>query len=537
MSSSAQEQFNYTSGALDPVWVQTEKHGDRPQFTTLSEDIQCDVCIIGAGISGLSTAYELVNRGKDVVLIEAREVLSGETSRTTGHLSNALDDLYPNIKSKHGLDGARAAAESHTWAINRVGELSRELDIDCDYRQLPGYRVSQYQRGTSEYDADVTTIKDDILLASELGIEAEWKDDLAVQGWDGKPDQRGGAVFRKQAAFHPTKYLIGLLKWLTAQSTFRCFTRTRAMSVKEKGIEILGLGNKHVNIQTESGHIIDCNYAVQATCVPLQKLSVVAQEEYHRTYAIAIRTPKGSVEDCLLYDSADPYVYLRTTPCDNKDDYLVVGGMDHKVGQEPTEQRFEALESWTRERFTQASSVDYKWSGQIFEPVDYMAFIGKNQGNDHIFIITGDSGNGLTHGVLAGKLIADEVDGHADSRWTKLYSPKRLISVIKSAPTMIAHDLEANAQYKRLLQSDITDIEDLAPGTGGVLNPTGEKPMAVYRDEKGNVTKMSAFCPHMKGVVCWNQTEKSFDCPVHGSRFSEKGLCVMGPAKGNLPTA
>ena len=399
MSSPSHEQFNYTSGALDPVWVWSNKHGDRPQFQALSENIQCDVCIIGAGISGLSTAYELVTRGKDVVVIEAREVLSGETSRTTGHLSNALDDLYPNIKSKHTIEGARAAAESHTWAINRVGELSQTLGIDCDYRQLPGYRVSQYQRGTAEYEKDIKTIKEDIQLARELGIEAEWKEDLTVRGWDGKPDQRGGAVFQKQAAFHPTKYLVGLLKWLATQENFRCFTRTRAMSVEEKGIEVLGLGNKHVLVQTESGHQVDCNYAVEATCVPLQKLSIVAQEEYYRTYAIAIRAPKGSVEDCLLYDTADPYVYLRITPCDEQDDYLVVGGMDHKVGQEPTEQRFEALESWTRARFPEAGRVDYRWSGQIFEPVDHMAFIGKNQGKKTV-----RSSNFLCHFLICGPL-------------------------------------------------------------------------------------------------------------------------------------
>lgn len=189
-------------------------------------------------------------------------------------------------------------------------------------------------------------------------------------------------------------------------------------------------------------------------------------------------------------------------------------------------------------------TVDYKWSGQIFEPVDHMAFIGKNQGCDHIYIVTGDSGNGLTHGVLAGRLLAEEVDrvdktaGSPDwAAVAKLYSPKRLGSILKSAPKMIAHELQIDSQYKRFLKSDIADIEDLAPGTGGVLNPKTKTPMAVFRDEQGNVTKITALCPHMKGVVCWNQAEKSFDCPIHGSRFSPMGLCITGPSKGNLEPA
>ena len=181
------------------------------------------------------------------------------------------------------------------------------------------------------------------------------------------------------------------------------------MDVEEKGVELLGMGHKDVYVKTLDGFTIKCQDAVEATCVPLQKLSVIAEEEYYRTYCIAIRVPKGSVEGCLLYDSADKYKYIRLTECDEKDDYMVVGGGDHKVGQDNTIQPFQELEKWTRERFPQAGTIDYKWSGQIFEPVDYMAFIGKNQGKKHTYIVTGDSGNGLTHGVLAGKLIADEI--------------------------------------------------------------------------------------------------------------------------------
>lgn len=517
-----------TSGAAEPVWLKTEPYSHRPKFSKLSKDLKTDVCIVGSGISGVSIAYELVTRGVNVTMIEAREVLSGETGRTSGHLANALDDGYTVIASKHGQSKAKINADSHTWALNRVGEISKQLGIDCEYRQLPGYQVSQYPTGNPKHDEEVKGLKQEVAKAKELGINATFQEGYAIKGWDGKIDQRDAAIFTHQATFHPTKYLVGILKWLAKQPNFECYTHTRMMSCEEKGI----LTTKEVQVKTLDGCTITCKDAVEATCIPLQKLSVIAEMEYYRTYCVAIRVPKNSYEDCLIYDEADPYHYVRFTECDAKDDYLVIGGCDHKVGQEPPEGRYEELEKWVRDRFTQAGTVDYKWSGQINEPIDHMAFIGLNQGKSHTYVVTGDSGNGLTHGVLAGKLIADEIQG-IDNPWSSAYNPKR-IPPLSTIPSMIAHDLQINTQYKRFLQSDLKDIEDLKPCTGGVLNPTASKPLAVYKDEGGKVHKFSAICPHLHAVVAWNDAEKSWDCPVHGSRFSKMGVCVMGPAKAGL---
>lgn len=520
--------FQQTSGTANAVWVHKDDYTNRPTFQSLKNDTSAQVCIIGSGIAGLSIAYELVSRGKDVTMVEAREVLSGESSRTSGHLSNALDDHYQNIIKKHGREGAQIAADSHTWALNHVGEVARKLNIDCEYRYVPGYLISMYERGDSKHEQDMKFLRDEAEMAKSLGLDVQFRDDVAVKGWDGKPDQRGGAIFAGQAAFHPTRYLVGLMNWLQRQSNFKCYTETRVMAVEEQ--------TDKVTVRTEGGASIVCEQAVEATCIPLQKLSVVAEMEYDRTYVIAVRVPKGSVEDCFIYDTAEKYKYIRLTACDDRDDYMIIGGCDHRVGQEDPTGRYEELERWVRERFPQAGSVDYKWSGQIYEPADFMAFIGLNPGSKRVHIVTGDSGNGLTHGVLASNVISDLIEGK-DNPWSKLYSPKRLASLAKSAPTIAANALAINKEYKRFLQSDISDIEDLVPGSGAVLNPTLGKPVAVYKGDDGKIVKMSALCPHMKGVVCWNPAEKTFDCPVHGSRFSNEGLCLNGPAKANLAGA
>ncbi|KAL2167201.1 hypothetical protein VTG60DRAFT_1613 [Thermothelomyces hinnuleus] len=484
------EQFMHTLGATDAVWVHKQPFSALPRFPALDRDLSTDVVVVGAGIAGIHVAHELVRRGRRVVMLEARDVLSGETGRTSGHLTNDLDDGYLEIAKKHGEGGARVAAESHAWARDRIGEIARELGIDCEYRKVTAYDVSQYTVGSDGWKEELKELKEEAEFQKRLGIESRFDENLTVRGWTGKPDQRVGLVVENQATFHPTRYLAGVLEWLKQQPNFECYTRTRVMGIHEKGVEVRGMGHKAVTIETEAGHTVKAEYAVEATCIPLQKLSVVAELEYYRSYCIAVRVPKGSVEDCLLYDNAREYKYVRLTECDDKDDYLVVGGCDHKT--------------------------DYRWSGSIFEPVDYMAFIGNNQGNDKVFIVTGDSEDGLTHGVLAGRLIADEIEGKANP-WASLYSMKRLGSIIKSLPSMVKHDIQIN--------------------THGVLNSATSKPLAVYKDEEGKTHKYSALCPHMKGVVCWNDVENSFDCPVHGSRFSKDGICIIGPATANLAPA
>jgi glycine/D-amino acid oxidase-like deaminating enzyme/nitrite reductase/ring-hydroxylating ferredoxin subunit len=519
------QHFLNTSGQNDPVWVHHMPYSKYPEFPLLSSDIETDVCVIGSGVAGISISYELVNRGKNVTMIEARHVLSGESGRTSGHLSNALDDGYMSIEKKHGFQGAKAAADGHTWAINKVEEVSKKLGIECEFRRLPAYRVSWLEHSDPRHEKDRWEIQQEAEAAQKLGLDATYRDGLTIRGWDGSPDQRDGTIFGRQATFHPTKYFLGVLEWLRRQPNFLCFARTKMMSLEEYEV---------VKVQTVDKHTITAKAVVEATCAPLQKMSINAEMVYNRTYCFAIRIPKGSVEDCLIYDTDERYKYVRLTGCDGKDNYMVVGGCDHKVGQEEEHGRFDQLERWVRARFTKAGPVDYRWSGHIFEPVDYVGFIGKNQGRKLTYVVAGDSGNGLTHGVLSSDLIADEIEGK-DNPWAALYNPSRLSSISKALPTMLQHDLQIQGQYKRYMRPDIQDIEDLQVGTGGVIRDKQTSRMtAVYKDEGGRVHRYSAVCPHMRGIVTWNNTEKSWDCPVHGSRFSCDGVCVEAPAKSNL---
>ncbi|MDQ3082501.1 MAG: FAD-dependent oxidoreductase, partial [Gemmatimonadota bacterium] len=264
------------------------------------------------------------------------------------------------------------------------------------------------------------------------------------------------------------------------------------------------------------------------------------KQSAYRTFVIGANVPRGSVPRGLYWDTSDPYHYIRLHEVDTAldpertDEILIVGGEDHRTGQEDdAEERFKSLEDWTRERFPMVKSVEFRWSGQIIEPVDHMAFIGKNPGTDeHIFIATGDSGNGITHGTIAGILLTDLIIGRKNP-WSKLYDPSRV--TLRATGEFLKENLNVAGQYKNWVTGgDVDSYDDIAPGTGAVVK-RGRKKIAVYRDDKGDVHERSAVCTHLYCIVDWNTAERTWDCPCHGSRFDPYGQVVNGPAITPLP--
>jgi len=259
--------------------------------------------------------------------------------------------------------------------------------------------------------------------------------------------------------------------------------------------------------------------------------------EPYRTYVITCKVPKGSVPAALYWDTEDPYHYVRTTPdmTDNAYDLLIVGGEDHKVGQSHDfEVRYQNLFNWTKERFPIVEKIEDKWSGQVIEPVDDLAYIGRNVSYyKNVYICTGDSGNGMTHGTIAAILIPDLILG-VKNPWEKLYAPSR--KPVHELAEFFKHNLNQQVYYKKwFTASDIQDIEDLKPCSGAVMRD-GLTKVAVYRDHSGLLHTCSAVCPHLGGIVGWNDNEKTWDCPIHGSRFDPYGKVMNGPANCDLAT-
>jgi Rieske Fe-S protein len=272
---------------------------------------------------------------------------------------------------------------------------------------------------------------------------------------------------------------------------------------------------------------------VVATNIPINDLLVIhTKQAAYRTYAIAARVTGGAaIPRALVWDTAAPYHYLR--PAVGRNDLAIVGGEDHRSGQRNDfEERFHRLESWLAGRFSSPVVVERRWSGQVMETVDGLAFIGRNPGDEpNVYVATGDSGMGLTHGAIAGMLVADLVAGRPNP-WAGLYDPSR--KPLAAAVEYLKENVKTAAQYGDWLKpGDASSAEEVAPGTGAVVR-RGLKMIAAYRDETGALHECSAVCPHLGCVVTWNGADGMWDCPCHGSRFDPDGTVVLGPANSDL---
>ena len=498
------------SQASTSLWMAT---ADTPSQSRLKESIRTDVCIIGAGIAGLTTAYLLGREGRSVVVLDDGLSGGGMTGRTTAHLTNAYDDRYFEIEKLHGADGARLTAESHTAAIEKISQIIAAEKIACDFEWLDGFLFCAP-------DHSVDLLDDELAASHRAGLTGVEKvARVPIDSFNTGPALR----FPRQAQFHPLKYLAGLVKAIMREDG-RVFAQTHATKVE---------GGSLALIETSHGPVVTSDVVVVATNTPVNdRVAIHTKQAPYVTYVIGVRVPKNSVPRALYWDTGDPYHYVRLQREDDHD-VLIVGGEDHKTGQaNDGNERLKRLEQWTREHFPQSLEVEYRWSGQVMEPVDGLAFIGRNPlDDDNVYIATGDSGQGMTHGTIAGMLLTDLIQGRKNE-WEDLYSPSRIR--LKSLPEYASENINVAGQYADYVTAgDIKSESELRPGEGAVMRE-GVSKIAVRRDEDGKVHKLSAVCPHLGCIVAWNSTELTWDCPCHGSRFSASGRVYQGPANTDL---
>jgi glycine/D-amino acid oxidase-like deaminating enzyme/nitrite reductase/ring-hydroxylating ferredoxin subunit len=499
------------------IWSATAGVPDAPPLTA---DATADVCVVGAGIVGLTTAYSLLKAGRQVIVLDQAGISAGQTARTTAHLCDALDDRYYELERLHGADGARLAAESHRHAIGTIERLCKEEGIDCDLEYVDGYLV--LGEGATERDE------------LEREYEAARRCGLDVELVDAPPGSLAGfgraLCFRRQAQFHATKYMDGLARAVTRLGG-RIHGLTHVLDVEAGDMP---------TVKTSDGRTVCAGSVVVATNTPVNdRVTMHTKQGPYRTYVIAAKIDRDAVPAVLLWDTLDPYHYLRTADIDGER-YLIVGGEDHKVGQEPhPDGAYAKLEAWMRRWIPAAGEVTHRWSGQVYEPVDSLGFYGRNPGVQHrnVYIGTGDSGNGITHGTLGGETIAQLILAQA-APYAELYDPARRNLHGTSVGEYLHENANMAAQYRDLVTpGDVDSVDVIAPGEGAIVRD-GLKQRAVFRDDDGRLFVHSAVCPHLGGIVSFNAAECSFDCPVHGSRFDARdGSCLNGPAPCGLAGA
>jgi len=495
-----------------PYWIS----GGLSKFPSVTRDLEFDVVVVGAGMAGVTAAYQLKRAGMKVALVERDQCLRGETAHTTAHLSAVTDYSFVELSKRFGVNHAQAVWDAGFAAINEIDETIRREQIDCDFAWTDGYVHTPF---AGETERQVSDLREEAQAASSAGFDAEFME--SIPGL-----LRPGVRFAHQAKFHPLKYLQGVLACVPGDGSC-VFERTEVKEVKDGEKLSIAAGQ----------HTLTAGYVVIATHVPLLgkggmfKATVLQTDLFqYNTYAIRARIKPGLLPEAMFWDLSDPYHYLRVDG-DEREAFVIFGGGDHKTGQADERARYEELER-TLLTILPGAEPTHRWSGQVIETRDGLPYIGEPSPRQ--FAATGFSGNGMTFGTLSGMMARDAATG-AKNPWQELFDINRTriakglwdyVAENKDYPYYLVRDRFAGVEGK--------SSRAVKRGDGKVLELSGEK-VAVSRDSRGALHRVSAVCTHMQCLVSWNSAESTWDCPCHGSRFTPDGKVIAGPAESPLP--
>lgn len=477
--------------------------GPMLNFAPVESDVEADIAVIGGGITGITCALLLQRRGKKVVLLEAGHIGAGTTGRTTAHLTSMLDERYFNIVKHVGEEKAALVAGGVRQSLLKIHEFVKEFEIDCDLREVDGYLYTEEKN-------HVEMLQKEVEAASKVGVEVEYVESVPLPF-----TVYGAAKFGKQYYFHPMRYLEGLARAFV-DSGGTIFERSRVSQVKDGKPCQVRVGNFTVRAAE----------VVEATHTPLGMSLLHTELRPFMSYVLAAEI-KGPVPQGIFWDTYDPYFYTRPLH-DRGRDLLIVGGKDHHTGRcADTDLCFEQLEDYLRRRY-EVNEVVYRWSAEFYYPVDGLPLIGRSPLAQHIHVSTGYASEGLTFGTLGATLVCEEILQEFRTLHSVL-SPSRLAAL--TSPKQFVTENLGNATHfvtDRLKPAEAEAIADVPVGEGKIVLVNGHK-VAVYRESDEKIYAMSPTCQHMGCFVSWNQSEKTWDCPCHGGRYSAEGEVLEGP--------
>ncbi|WP_423149025.1 FAD-dependent oxidoreductase [Rubrolithibacter danxiaensis] len=469
-----------------------------------------DVLIIGGGITGLTTALLLQKAGKNCILAEAHTLGYGTTGGTTAHINTFLDTSYKTIESNFGKEGSELVAEATQQAIDLIYQLVKEYNINCDFEFLPGYLYAETDDQGSElekiYESAVQAGVS-VRIVSESPVPAPFKKAIIYEG---------------QAKFHPLKYIISLANEFAKLGGI-ILEHTFIRDLKTEG---------QFHVAKSDSVSINAGKVVYATHIPPGINLLHFRCAPYRSYAVAFKAGETTFPQALAYDMQQPYHYFRCQLI-NQQRYMIVGGSDHKTGHGSPGEAFKTLEEYVKTLYPEAY-IEYRWSAQFYEPSDGLPYIGKLPGIDEgVYVATGYSGNGITYGSIAGKILTDLILT-GESEFEKVFSPGR-IKPVAGFQEFVKEN--ANVAYHfiadRFSVRSIQSLQEMLPDSGNVVEHEGKK-LAVYKDASGEIHALNPVCSHAKCIVNWNNVEKSWDCPCHGARYGINGEVLNGPASYGL---
>ncbi|MFI6088566.1 FAD-dependent oxidoreductase [Streptomyces sp. NPDC051218] len=481
----------------------------------LDTAVEVDVAVVGGGIAGLSTAWELARAGHRVAVLEADRIAAGVTGYTTAKVSVLHTLVYDRLRRTRGPDAARLYARSQQGALDRLREIVAELDIDCDLEQCSSFTYAA-QPGDAEGEK---ALRAEAKAAAEAGLRATYVEET------GLPFAVGGAVrVADQAQFHPRKYLLALAEDFRRLGGV-IYERTRVTDLSE---------GSPCKVTAESGHTVTAQHVVVATHYPIfDRALLFSRLTPSRELVVAAPLPVADDPGGMYITEDEGKRSVRTAPYgdDGSQRLLIVTGEGFTPGTGDPAASFARLDAWLHERFPTAGPTTYRWAAQDNSSTDTVPLIGPlHKGSRHTYVATGFGGWGMTNGVLAGQLLTSLIAGESPD-WADLYDPRRLKSVAKEASGFLTAQAKVAKHFvgDRLATGHVDSVAEIAPGSGAVVRVDGER-CAVYRDPDGTTHAVSARCTHLGCLVAFNEAETSWECPCHGSRFDVEGAVLQGPA-------
>lgn len=475
-------------------------------YPTLTEDIDVDIAIVGGGLAGISCAYLLQNEGFNIAVVEADRICQGATAHTTAKITSQHGLIYNKIKKQLGEELARQYAEANETAISVIKKIIDENQINCDYVQQSAFVYTEQEKYIKEIEAEVKS-------ASELGIKASYVEEIPF------PIPIYAAVrFDNQAQFHPRKYVLSLAK-IIHDNNVHIYENTRAVNIEK---------DDKYTIITEQGKKIKAEKVIIASQYPFyNKKGLYFSRLYpKRSHIVGIHA-KEKYPGGMYINAEEPARSLRSQNTGEKELILVVGS-NYTTGQsENTEKHYEELINFAKDIFT-VEDIPYRWSTQDYITPDSIPYIGYfTSDTPNMYIATGFQKWGMTNSMVAAMILRDLIV-EGKSKWQDVYNPSRK-NIIPSAKTFIVENLKVAESLLEGKVSSLPDEIDVKPNEAKVVKIKGER-IGIYKDQEGKLNLVNTTCPHMGCELNWNQAEKSWDCPCHGSRFTYKGEIIEGPA-------
>ncbi|OOG19032.1 hypothetical protein BWD42_03510 [Sphingobacterium sp. CZ-UAM] len=480
-------------------------------FSTDFTDLVFDTIIVGAGITGVTLAKKLQDSGVKCLLLDKENPGFGTTGGTTAHINNFYDASYDEIIANFGEQAARLLVNSTKDTLDHIKKNVLRYHINCDFEECDFFLFSAEESQNEQLDR--------ILAAhQQLGLKTLPSNTLPFSLPFVKAIRIEG-----QAQFHPLKYLLGLLD---------AFGKNGGAILTNQSIVAYENKEGEITLKTSDERIFTAKNIVWATHIPPGRNRFDLLVAPYRSYALTLKLQHAPEMLAQTADLYDPYHYFRYHRTGDGY-YLIAGGFDHRTGDErDTEKHFYDLKELVNKNF-EYQEVTAQWSSQYYVSADGLPYIGRMPNEPNVYIATGYGGNGMTFGSMASLIIPDLLL-NKETALAKLLSPAR-IKPIASAKSVLSEGWSASQHFimDKLSADKIDAFENIPLEEGRIVKYEG-KTFAVYRDEQAVLHCLSSVCPHMGCTVNWNPSEKSWDCPCHGSRFDIEGKLLNGPATSGL---